>query len=101
VTPRAAQWLSALTHALHRSFQAGGQQNGAPAAGPKGIAMVGEAKELSMAELAGRPVFWAYAVLNLALASLVVVFIALAANSANNCVWINGVCFDRPFGGYA
>jgi hypothetical protein len=63
--------------------------------------MVGEAKELSMAELAGRPVFWAYAVLNLALASLVVVFIALAANSANNCVWINGVCFDRPFGGYA
>ena len=81
--------------------QQNGAQNGAPAAGPKGIAMVGEAKELSMAELAGRPVFWAYAVLNLALASLVVVFIALAANSANNCVWINGVCFDRPFGGYA
>ena len=43
----------------------------------------------------------AYALLMTALGSLVITFIALAADTANHCVWINGVCFDRPKGGYA
>ena len=42
----------------------------------------------------------AYAILMTALGSLIITFIALAANTANHCVWINGVCFDRPQGGY-
>ena len=42
----------------------------------------------------------AYAILMTALGSLIITFIALAAKTANHCVWINGVCFDRPQGGY-
>merc|ERR1712216_617989 len=55
---------------------------------------------LSTEQLIRKPVFWAYAILMTALGSLIITFIALAANTANHCVWINGVCFDRPQGGY-
>lgn len=56
---------------------------------------------LSTEQLIRKPVFWAYAILMTALGSLIITFIALAAETANHCVWINGVCFDRPQGGYA
>jgi hypothetical protein len=43
----------------------------------------------------------AYGFLMLSMGALIITFIALAADTANHCVWINGVCFDRPQGGYA
>merc|ERR1712216_156722 len=56
--------------------------------------------EIPMDELCRRPVFWAYCFLQVALASLLITILALAVDSANHCVWINGVCFDRPGGSY-
>ena len=43
----------------------------------------------------------AYAGLVGSLSALIITFIALAANTAQHCVYLNGVCLDRPFGGYA
>jgi len=42
-----------------------------------------------------------YCFLMVSLSALVITFLAIAADTANHCVWINGVCFDRPQGGYA
>ena len=43
----------------------------------------------------------AYIFLNTWMVALIITFIVLAVDTANHCVWINGVCFDRPQGGYA
>ena len=43
----------------------------------------------------------AYIFLNSWMLALIITFIVLAVDTANHCVYINGVCFDRPQGGYA
>ena len=43
----------------------------------------------------------AYSAFMTSMTALVITFIVLAAHTAEHCVYMNGVCIDRPFAGQA
>ena len=47
-------------------------------------------------QLAKKPIIVGLGALWVLCASLMVAVLVLGANTAAHCVWINGVCFDRP-----
>ena len=51
-------------------------------------------------ELSAKPAVIGIGVIMVTCFALTVAVLAIGANTASQCVWINGVCFDRPGGGY-
>lgn len=51
-------------------------------------------------QLAAKPLVVGIGVAMVTCFALTIAVLCIAANTASQCVWINGVCFDRPGGGY-